>query len=222
MDYRIKDLPRSERPRERLAHHGPGALSTAELIAIILRTGSQTKNVKQLATELLDQLGIERLQQAGMEELKQFNGMGEVKAGQLLAAFELIDRVGKQNVETIASFQQAQEHFTQKLRRREQEELHAAFLSSSNKLIDTKQIFKGSLQSVQIKERDIVRHALTTNASAVILAHNHPGGDAEPTQADIQATKDIQNALQQFDVTLLDHIIVGQHDCCSLKKLGCI
>lgn len=219
-EYRIQDLPASERPRERLRSEGPGALTEAELLAIILRTGTETANVKQICHELLSELGEERLLDATTEELTQFTGIGEVKAGQIQAVAELSDRLDQQDVEELASVEDAEEVFIPRLRGLEQEELHAALLGSSNRIKRVETVFRGSLRSISIEPREVVRLALKHNASAVVIAHNHPDGDAEPTRADRDATHDIEEALNRFDIRLLDHLVVGERECTSLKQDG--
>ncbi len=219
-DYRIQDLPASERPRERLRAEGSGALTEAELLAIILRTGTERANVKQVCQELLAELGKERLLDASTEELVQFDGIGEVKAGQIQAVVELSDRLDRQDIEELASVDDAEEVFIPRLRGLGQEELHAALLGSSNRIKQVATVFRGSLRSISIEPREIVRLALKHNASAVVIAHNHPDGDAEPTRADRDATADIEEALNRFDIRLLDHLIVGETECTSLKQDG--
>ncbi|MDY6778119.1 MAG: DNA repair protein RadC [Candidatus Nanohaloarchaea archaeon] len=221
MDYRIQDLPASERPRERLRKHSARELSIAELLAIILRTGTTGTNVKQVCEQLLHEMGLDRLEQAGMAELEQFTGIGEVKAGQLVAVFELARRLQEdRDQKRIASFSSARDVFRPRLEGKDQEELHAAFLSPSNAIISIDKLFKGSLRNISVEPRDVVRKALTCNASAIILAHNHPGGNARPTEADISTTRAIRERLQDFDIQLMDHIIVGKDDCTSLEKEG--
>jgi len=220
MEYRIEDLPSSERPRERLEQHGPGPLSTAELLALILRTGVSGKNVKQLCNELLEEMGMERLQNANLEELEQFRGMGRVKAGQLMAAFELAGRLDAEEVRYVEGLDGAEALFRPRLDGCEQEELHAAFLGSSNRVKSVEQMFKGSLRSIDVNPRDIVREALRHNAAAVIIGHNHPDGDSTPTQADIDTTHRIRDALSSFTIKLLDHLVVGEDGCYSFAQEG--
>ncbi|MDY6770646.1 MAG: DNA repair protein RadC [Candidatus Nanohaloarchaea archaeon] len=220
MQYRIQDLPASERPRERLQQEGVDALSDAELLAIVLRTGTQGQNVKQVCHELLNEMGLERMANATLAELQQFHGIGKVKAGQLVAALELCSRMDAGEADRIASFEEARACFVPQLRGLEQEELHAAFLGSSNRVKRVVPVFKGSLRSITVEPREVVRQALKHNASAVVVAHNHPDGDAEPTAADRETTRELAAALQEFDVRLLDHVIVGEDDCTSLKQDG--
>lgn len=218
--HRMDDLPASERPRERLRTEGPGTLTDAELLAIVLRTGTEQANVKQICTEILSELGKERLLDASREELQQFDGIGDVKAGQLRAVAELADRFEHDEVTELASVEDAREVFVPRLRGLDQEELHAALLGSSNRIKRVEMVFRGSLRSISIEPREIVRLALKHNASAAVIAHNHPDGDAEPTRADRDATRDIEEALNRFDIRLLDHLIVGEQECTSLKQDG--
>ncbi|MCJ7450783.1 MAG: DNA repair protein RadC [Candidatus Nanohaloarchaeota archaeon QJJ-9] len=220
MDYTIKDLPESERPRERLKQTGPKSLSEAELLALILRTGTEKKNVKKLANELLKDLGIEGLRKAGREELKQYRGIGEVKASQILGLFELSSRRGNGREEKLESFEDAKKILEPRLTSLEQEELHAIYINSSNQIKNVKKIYRGSLREINLDTRDIVREALKTNASAVIIGHNHPEGVAEPTKKDIEATKQVKKALEKFGVKLLDHLVFGKENCTSLKREG--
>lgn len=206
------------RPREKLQRYGEEELSEQELVAIILNTGSQREPVQRLAETLLHEFGLKRMQQAEVDELTAFDGIGPVKATRLKACFELARRGSQEHIETLSHLDDVKALFTPKLRGLQQEELHAAFVDSANRLKKVERFFKGSLKGLKIEKREILRKALQVNCSAVILAHNHPGGHCEPSDADILTTKSIKRSLDEFNISLLDHIIVGEEAVSSMRK----
>lgn len=216
----MKELPASERPIERLKRIGPDGLSTIELLAVMLQSGTTDRNAKQLAEEILDELSLHGLASAGCSQLQGFRGIGDVKAARIVAAFELSARHRERVAETVTSYEEAERLLGQALRDEEQEEFHMALLTTGNSLIDTVRIHRGSLRSLDIDTREVVRTALTHNAAAVILAHNHPGGEATPSASDTRTTKRLIDELETYDIRVLDHLIFGREETVSMRRRG--
>lgn len=210
----ITDWPEGERPRERLLAHGPQALSDAELLAIYLRVGMRGKSAVDLARDLLHrfdgQLGL--LAEAPLEDLASVSGIGQAKAAQLKASFELTRRALTQEMSTRDSFTspgKVRDWLRLKLASRQHEVFMALWLDAQNRLIKAEELFTGTLTQTSVYPREVVKAALANNAAAVILAHNHPSGMAEPSQADELLTTSLKSALTLIDVKLLDHFIVA-------------
>ena len=210
----ITDWPEGERPRERLLAHGPEALSDAELLAIYLRVGVRGKSAVDLARDLLQRfdgrLGI--LAEASLDELASVSGIGMAKAAQLKASFELARRALAQEMtarDTFSSPGQVRDWLRLKLATRPHEVFMALWLDAQNRLLKAEELFSGSLTQTSVYPREVVKTALAHNAAAVILAHNHPSGLAEPSRADEMLTRTLKDALAMVDVKLLDHFIVA-------------
>ena len=210
----ITDWPEGERPRERLLAHGPQALSDAELLAIYLRVGVRGKSAVDLARELLQRFdgSLSALVDASLEELASVSGIGTAKAAQLKASFELARRALAQEMATRDSFAspaRVRDWLRLKLASRQSEVFMALWLDAQNRLIRADELFTGTLTQTSVYPREVVKAALANNAAAVILAHNHPSGIAEPSQADELLTRNLKAALAMVDVRLLDHFIVA-------------
>ncbi|PKO34549.1 MAG: hypothetical protein CVU34_07280 [Betaproteobacteria bacterium HGW-Betaproteobacteria-7] len=210
----ISDWPAGERPRERLLAHGPAALSDAELLAIYLRVGVRGKSAVDLARDLLarfdSQLGT--LVDASLEELASVSGIGLAKAAQLKASFELSRRALRQEMagrDTLSSPGKVRDWLRLQLATRPHEVFMALWLDAQNRLLKTEELFSGTLTQTSVYPREVVKAALAHNAAAVILAHNHPSGMAEPSRADEMLTRSLKEALAMVDVKLLDHFIVA-------------
>ena len=210
----ITDWPEGERPRERLLAHGPEALSDAELLAICLRVGVRGKSAVDLARELLQrfdgQLGT--LAEASLAELASASGIGMAKAAQLKASFELARRALSQDMATRDSFTspgKVRDWLRLKLASRGNEVFMALWLDAQNRLLKADELFSGTLTQTSVYPREVVKAALANNAAAVILAHNHPSGIAEPSRADEMLTRSLKEALALVDVKVLDHFIVA-------------
>jgi DNA repair protein RadC len=210
----ITDWPAGERPRERLLAKGPEALSDAELLAIYLRVGVRGKTAVDLARDLLQrfdgQLG--RLAEASLKELASVSGIGLAKAAQLKASFELARRAIAQQMkqqDSFASPGQVRDWLRLKLAARPHEVFMALWLDAQNRLLLAEELFTGSLTQTSVYPREVVKTALAHNAAAVILAHNHPSGVAEPSRADEMLTRTLKEALAMVDVKLLDHFVVA-------------
>ncbi len=210
----ITDWPAGERPRERLLVYGAEALSDAELLAIYLRVGVRGKSAVDLARELLQRFDgrLGALAEASLEELASVSGIGMAKAAQLKASFELARRALTQDMATRDTFSspgKVRDWLRLKLASRQHEVFMALWLDAQNRLIKADELFSGTLTQTSVYSREVVKAALTHNAAAVILAHNHPSGVAEPSRADEILTRNLKEALALVDVKVLDHFIVA-------------
>ncbi|MFN4327115.1 MAG: RadC family protein [Azonexus sp.] len=210
----ITDWPTGERPRERLLAHGPAALSDAELLAIYLRVGVRGKSAVDLARDLLQRFDgrLGQLVEASLEDMASVSGIGLAKAAQLKASFELARRALSQDMATRDNFTspgKVRDWLRLKLAHRPQEVFMALWLDAQNQLLKAEELFTGSLTQTAVYPREVVKSALAHNAAAVILAHNHPSGLAEPSRADELLTHSLKEALALVDVKVLDHFIVA-------------
>jgi DNA repair protein RadC len=209
----IRDWPAAERPRERLAQQGAAALSDAELLAIFLRVGIRGKSAVDLARELLASFDgdLALLAAANMKDLARLPGIGPAKAAQLAATLELARRAlagPLKAKDTMASPQAVRDWLRLSLGNLQHEVFVALWLDAQNRLIASEELFRGTLTQTSVYPREVVKRALVHNAGAVILAHNHPSGLAEPSRADEVLTSSLKQALALIDVKLLDHFIV--------------
>lgn len=210
----ITGWPEGERPRERLLAQGADALSDAELIAIILRVGVQGMNAVAMGRNLLEKFGtLEKMTQAPLSALLEVKGLKKAKAAQLQAAMEIAKRVASRRVATtgdrIAGTEQAAEYFKVMLRRLPEEHFRVLYLNRRNIILDNSFVVHGDVAEVAVSLRQIVARALQTSASAVIAAHNHPSGVAEPSEADRLITKDLIAAFRPLGIRVLDHLIIA-------------
>lgn len=210
----IRDWPAAERPRERLALQGAAALSDAELLAIFLRVGVRGKSAVDLARELLARFDgdLAALGGASTKELARLPGIGPAKAAQLAATLELARRAlaGPLKLkDALASPQAVRDWLRLSLGNLQHEVFVALWLDAQNRLIASEELFRGTLTQTSVYPREVVKRALAHNAGAVILAHNHPSGLAEPSRADEALTSSLKQALAIIDVKLLDHFIVA-------------
>jgi DNA repair protein RadC len=210
----ITDWPEGERPRERLLAHGPAALSDAELLAIYLRVGVRGKSAVDLGRDLLQRFdgSLSRLAEASLDELASVSGIGMAKGFQLKASFELARRALAQEMsarDTFSSPGQVRDWLRLKLATRQSEVFMALWLDAQNRLLKAEELFTGTLTQTSVYPREVVKSALSHNAAAVILAHNHPSGIAEPSRSDELLTKALKDALAMIDVRVLDHFIVA-------------
>lgn len=210
----ISDWPEGERPRERLLASGPGALSDAELLAIFLRTGIKGKSAVDLARDLLKYFegSLARLATASPRELAALPGLGPAKAAQLAATLELARRALAEALaarDVLSSPGAVRDWLRLKLAALPHETFWALWLDAQNRLLAAEELFRGSLTQTSVYPREVVKRALACNAAAVILAHNHPSGVAEPSRADEALTQALREALALVDVRLLDHFVVA-------------
>ncbi len=224
----IRDWPAAERPRERLAQQGAGALSDAELLAIFLRVGVRGKSAVDLARELLASFDgdLARLAAASTKDLSRLPGIGPAKAAQLAATLELARRALTGSLkakDAMASPQAVRDWLRLSLGNLQHEVFVALWLDAQNRLIVSEELFRGTLTQTSVYPREVVKRALIHNAGAVILAHNHPSGLAEPSRADEVLTSSLKQALALIDVKLLDHFIVtGGAEPLSFAERGLI
>lgn len=220
----IADLPQHERPREKLLNAGPSALTDAELLAIFLRTGTRGRSAIDLARTLLNEFGdIPKLLGATLQDFSKIPGLGAAKYVQFQAAVELIQRhitTKMQFDTTIVDVEHAQNYLALKLANKLSETFAALFLDSRNHVITYQELFHGTINHATIHLREIVRQAIKHNASALIVAHNHPSGIAIPSDADIKITQSIKKILELIDVRVLDHIIIGKGEAYSFSEHG--
>ncbi len=226
---RIHDLPEQERPRERLVARGAEALSNAELIAILLRTGVQGMSAIHVAEQLLRKFGtLDALAKADLADLR-VKGVGRDKAVALKAAFTLARRMAQEiRIEppVMDAPDRIFELMAEELRLAEVEEFHAVLLNTRRRLIRTERISQGTLDTILVHPREVFRVAILANASSLVLVHNPPSGDSTPSDADIRVTRDLVRASQLMKIELLDHVILGRktdtnpRGYTSLRELG--
>jgi len=223
----MKTLPESERPYEKAAEYGVECLSDAELLSVILRTGTKDKSVRDLAEEILmlgNPSGLPGLLHHSLADYKEIRGIGSVKAIQLSCIAELSKRIWKsakitsdlicRNPSVIA------EYFMEEMRHKEQEHLKLLVLNTKNVLIKDVNISKGTVNASLATPREIMIEALRYRGVSMILMHNHPSGDAEPSRDDCLFTKRVEKAGKLMGIPLLDHIIIGDTTYVSLKERG--
>ena len=222
----LKDLPQEARPREKLLSRGAAALSDAELLALLLRSGIQGKNVLQLAQELVDCFGgVAGLLHTPAEALKTVKGLGPAKRAELVAVLELARRALAQQLTQKPLFntpQAVRDYLQLQLGGLHHEVFAVLFLDSQHRLIALEEMFRGTLTQTSVYPREVVKQALTLNASSVVLAHNHPSGTAQPSRADEALTHTLKAALALVDVRVLDHFVVTASQAVSMAELGLV
>jgi DNA repair protein RadC len=222
----LKDLPQEARPREKLLSRGPAALSDAELLALLLRSGIQGKNVLQLAQELVNRFdGVAGLLHTPAEALKTVKGLGPAKRAELVAVLELARRALAQQLTQKPLFntpQAVRDYLQLQLGGLHHEVFAVLFLDSQHRLIALEEMFRGTLTQTSVYPREVVKQALTLNASSVVLAHNHPSGTAQPSRADEALTHTLKAALALVDVRVLDHFVVTASQAVSMAELGLV
>ena len=223
---RIRDLPSSDRPRERLRDAGPGALADQELLAILLRTGTAQENAVAVASRLLSRFdGLVGLARSSFPELCAERGLGEAKAAQVQAALELGRRlVATQPQErAVIRYPQDVANLLQgELGLLDQEHMRVLLLNTRNQVLGTSDVYRGSVHTAVVRIGELFRDALRQNAPAIILVHNHPSGDPHPSSEDIAMTKQAIEAGELLDVDVLDHVILaqGRFESMKTKKLA--
>lgn len=222
--YRITDLEESDRPRERLLQLGPQALTNAELLAILLRVGVSGENAVEVGQRLLNKFnGLRGLHRIPTKELVNQHGIGEAKAAQIKAAIELGRRLASQSPEeraTINSPADAADLVQYEMSALEQEHLRVILLDRRNHVLEIVEVYKGSVNSSQVRVGELFKDAIRTNASAIIVVHNHPSGDPTPSPDDVAVTRAIVQAGKLMDVDVLDHMVIGRGRWVSLKERG--
>ncbi len=225
-EYRptIKELPVNERPRERLARAGEGALSTTELLAIILRTGIGGENVINMASRVLSHYnGLPGLARASLAELQEVKGLGPAKTAQLKAALELGRRMllaAPEERRVVRSPSDVAQLMIAEMAHLEQEHFRVLYLDTRNRLLDSKTVYVGSLNASHIRVSEVFRGAVKRNCAAIIAVHNHPSGDPTPSPEDVDVTRRLVAAGNLLDIEVLDHLIIGQQRFVSLRERG--
>jgi DNA repair protein RadC len=218
----IRDLPSGERPRERLMHYGAQAVSSAELLAIIIRTGSGGESVLRLAERLLAAFdGLTGVARASLTELQQVKGIGPAKAVEIKAALELGRRLlatAPEERPVVSSPADAANLLMSEMSLLEKEHLRVILLDTRNRVISTPTVYIGSLNTSVIRIAELFRPAIKQNAAAIIVAHNHPSGDPSPSPEDVRVTREIVKAGKLLSIELLDHVIIGRNRFVSLKE----
>jgi DNA repair protein RadC len=221
----IKELPSDERPREKLAAHGPGALATSELLAILLNTGSRGESVTSLCQRIVRESGggLRGLMKRDLDSLTEIRGVGPAKAITILAAVELGRRIAQlapderpqvRNPEDLALI------FEPRLMALDHEQLWVAVLDTKHQLERLVPVYQGSVNSAQVRTAEVFKEAVRANAPAIAVAHNHPSGDPTPSADDIALTADLARAASVLDIELIDHLVIGDGRWLSLRRLG--
>jgi DNA repair protein RadC len=229
-NLRIKDMPPSERPRERLAAYGADHLSSADLLAILVRTGTRGASALQVAGLLLKEFpSLNELASAPIERIQDIRGVGRDKAITLKAAFTLAVRMARemrQESPLLDSPDQVADWMREECRNAEVERFHVLLLNVRRRLIRHERLSDGTLDTILVHPRQVFRAAIAANAGAVVIVHNHPSGDPSPSDADIKVTRDLIRAGHVLKIEVLDHIIIGRStqerpkDYVSLRELG--
>jgi DNA repair protein RadC len=219
-----KDLPVDQRPREKLLARGPAALADGELLALLLRTGLAGQGVLALAQSMLDTFGgLSGLLGASVQDLQRVKGLGPAKRAEILAVMEIARRAIAQPLRAAPVFdspQAVKDYLSLQLANLPHEVFAVLFLDHQHRLLQLEEMFRGTLSQTSVYPREVVRRAMTLNAGAVILAHNHPSGLAEPSRADEYLTATLKGALALVDVRVLDHLVVGRGQVVSMAERG--
>ena len=222
---RITEWPTAERPRERLLAQGAKALSDAELLAIFLRTGTRGQSALDLARKLLNEFGsLGSLMSVSFEKSAKVAGLGLAKWAGLQAALELATRASLEPLKDqplMSRPEAAEAYLRQWLRFYRFEVFVALFMDAAHRLIVCEELFRGTVNQTAVYPREVLRRCLDLNASAVIFAHNHPSGAAEPSRADELLTENLRKSLASIGVEVLDHLIIAGPTCTSLARRGC-
>jgi len=222
----IRDWPQTERPREKLLHQGPESLGDAELLAIFLRTGIPGKSAIEMARDALLEAGsLRQLMNMSPVDLCKFKGIGTAKYVQFQAGLELGRRYlmeQMQKGDAITSPKISRDYLTLQLRDKPYEAFFAMFLDSKHRVIHHEELFRGTIDNATVPVREVVKETLKHNAAALIVAHNHPSGVAEPSPADRALTETLDLALGMVGVKLLDHFIVGETEVVSFAEMGAL
>ena len=219
----IREMPASERPRERMRDAGPGSLSNGELLAILLRTGSVGENVVQLAGRLLTKWGgLPGLARVSFAELCDEHGMGEAKACQVLAALTLGHRLAlslqAEDRPQVSSPDDVANLVKTEMSLLSQESLRVVLLNTKNHVLGIREVYRGSVNSAQVRIGEVFREAIRENCASIIVVHNHPSGDPTPSPDDVKVTRDLIDAGVLLDIEVLDHLVIGSGAFVSMKR----
>ena len=224
--YRMKDLPHEERPRERMMRLGAEALSHAELLAILLRTGNRQESAVHLAQRVLQDCGgLRQFAERNWDELTHISGIGPAKALELKASLELGRRVARSRLPEaviLSGPQDAADLLMEEMRHLREEHFVVLFLNTKNHVIGRDTISVGSLNTSIVHPREVFKAAIRRNSASILCAHNHPSGDPAPSSEDILLTRRLRDAGELVGIELLDHIVIGDRRFVSLKESGCL
>jgi len=218
---KIKSLPSEDRPREKLIKKGAHLLTNSELLAIILRTGNKKENVINLSNKIFTKYNLKTLSRIEISKLEKISGIGKVKASQIIACFELARRLNsfkKDKKPIIKNAKDIVKIFTSEMSTLKKEHFKGIYLNSRKRIIKEETIFIGSLNESVVHPREIFQIALSENAAAIILLHNHPSGDPTPSNFDIEVTKELIKSGKILGIEILDHIILGDNKYMSFKE----
>jgi len=217
---KIKDISKENRPRERFLKNGAMSLSDAELLAVILQKGSKKENVVDMSNRLLSKHGIDKLCDLSLKELQEIDGIGPAKAMQIKALFEFNKRhnLSRQNGKPIKSAKDVYDYASQRLNSNDKEHFMVLHLDSKNRIIKDEVISIGTLNASIIHPREIFKSAIKESANSIILVHNHPSGDSEPSAEDEQVTEKLFGAGELLNIKVLDHVIIGKDNYYSFKE----
>ncbi|MFK2824529.1 DNA repair protein RadC [Bacillus sp. B190/17] len=222
--FMIRDVPAEDRPRERLITNGASSLSNHELLAIILRTGTKSESVLQLANRLLQTFeGLRLLKEASLEEITSIKGIGKAKAVQIMSALELGRRISQLKFEdryVIRSPEDGANYVMEEMRFLTQEHFVCLYLNTKNQVLHKQTLFIGSLNASIVHPREVFKEAFRRSAASIICIHNHPSGDPGPSREDIDVTKRLAECGKILGIELLDHLIIGEKKFVSLKEKG--
>ena len=222
--FKMKDVPKSERPRERLLMYGESHLSNQEILAILIGSGTKNESVLELSNRLIMHFeGLKLLSDATIEELTSIKGIGTAKGVIILAAIELGRRIQQYKPDerfTVRSPEDGADYVMEDMRSLKQEHLVVMFLNTKNQIIHRQTIFVGSLNASIVHPREIYREAVRRSAASIICAHNHPSGDPSPSQEDIHVTRRLVEAGKIMGIEMLDHLVIGDNKFISLKEKG--
>ncbi len=220
----INHWPEDQRPRERLIRQGAQVLSDAELLSVFLRVGVRGKSAVDLGRDMLEEFGsLRTLFAANLQDFSKVHGLGSAKFAQLQAVLELAKRSISEELQinsTLSSPQAVKQFLQLQIGHKQYESFTVLFLDVKNRLISAQELFRGSLSHASVYPREVVKTALGYNAASLILAHNHPSGSTEPSQADLSLTQTLKSALALVDIRVLDHFIVANNQIYSFAEHG--
>ena len=221
--YKLKEIPKEERPRERLINYGKESLSNEELLAIIIKTGTKNISVKELASKILVKIGdIKNLSSMNYQMLRSIPGIGDAKACELLSVIELSKRMSRSyetlNNVQIKSTEIAFRYFRNIFEDKKQEHFYCVYLDNKKKVIETKLLFMGTLNQSIVHPREVFKEAYLLSASSIICIHNHPSGNVQPSKDDIELTKRLSSIGMLMGIKLIDHLIIGSTEYFSFLE----
>ncbi|HVE71352.1 MAG TPA: DNA repair protein RadC [Thermoanaerobaculia bacterium] len=221
MTFTIRDMPRDERPRERMFAHGARTLSDAELLAVILGTGTEGKNAMHLARELLAD-GLQNLRRGDLAMLAHARGVGPVKTARIAATLELANRITQLTPQDLPLYEAGKlgQELVKTYGLYAQERFGAALLDARHRILKHHEIFIGTLDRTLVSTREIIRFAVVERGKGVVIYHNHPSGDPAPSDEDIVFTRKLRESLEMADIDLVDHLVIGDHRFVSMKQRG--